>query len=228
MDFDRHAATYSQEVARSIQYCGLKHDFFSRVKADHLLEAVRAKHDSTAAVDILDLGCGTGITDTLIKAHFPRLHGLDVSRQQVAAARQANPEVAYHVYDGMRSDFADASFDVVFAICVWHHVPVANWAGFAGECHRLLRPGGTLLVYEHNPLNPLTRLSVARCEFDADAVLLSPATIRSHLSAAGFSEFRTEYLLFLPLDRAWCRRVEKKLLRAIPLGAQYVVSATRP
>lgn len=227
MDFDEHSATYSQEVARSIQYCGLKHDFFSRVKAEHLVAAVRAKHPSIAELEILDLGCGTGITDTLIKPHFPRLHGLDVSGQQVATARQANPEVAYHVYDGLRSDFADASFDVIFAICVWHHVPLANWPGFAVECQRLLRPGGTMLVYEHNPLNPLTRLSVARCEFDTDAVLLSPATVRGHLAAAGFAEFRTEYLLFLPFDRAWCRRIERNLLRSLPIGAQYVVSATR-
>jgi SAM-dependent methyltransferase len=227
MDFDRHSATYSEEVARSIQYCGLKHEFFSRVKAGHLLETVRAKHGQTASVDILDLGCGTGITDTLIKAHFPRLHGLDVSPEQVAIARQTNPEVAYHVYDGVRSEFADASFDVIFAICVWHHVPVDHWEEFARECHRLLRPGGTLLVYEHNPLNPLTRLSVARCEFDADAVLLSPATVRRLLTAEGFVKSHTEYLLFLPIDRPWCRVVEKRLLRSIPFGAQYVVSATR-
>ena len=227
MDFDRHAATYSQDVARSIQYCGLKHEFFSRIKAEHLLAAVRAKHAQTTEVDILDLGCGTGLTDALIKPYFPRLHGLDVSGQQVAAARQANPEVAYHVYDGIRSEFAGEKFDVIFAICVWHHVPVANWTGFAAECQRLLRPGGTLLIYEHNPLNPLTRLSVARCEFDTDAVLLSPAMVRRHLAAAGFAEFRTEYLLFLPWDRAWCRTVEKNLLRALPLGAQYVVTATR-
>ena len=227
MDFDRHTANYSQEVASSIQYCGLTHDFFTRVKATHLLEAVRAKHQQTTTVDILDLGCGTGITDKLIKSHFPRLHGLDVSGQQIAAARQANPEVAYHVYDGVRSDFADATFDVIFVICVWHHVPVANWERFAGECHRLLRPGGTLLVYEHNPLNPLTRLSVARCEFDTDAVLLAPATVQRLVAAAGFARCRTEYLLFIPFDRAWCRAIERKLLRAIPFGAQYVVSATK-
>ena len=227
MDFDEHSATYSEEVARSIQYCGLKHDFFSRVKAEHLVGFVRAKHHQTKSVDILDMGCGTGITDKLIKSHFPRLQGLDVSHQQIAAARTTNPEVAYHFYDGTRADLADASFDVVFAICVWHHVPVASWDGFAGECHRLLRPGGTMLVYEHNPLNPLTRLSVARCEFDTDAVLLSPANVRRHLTTAGFADFQTEYLLFLPFDRSWGRTVEKKLLRTIPLGAQYVVSATK-
>src|SRR5450432_2906802 len=147
MDFDRHSATYAEEVARSLQYCGLTHEFFSRVKAAHLLETVRAKRAQTASLDILDLGCGTGITDTLIKSHFPRLHGLDVSPEQVAIARQTNPEVAYYVYDGVRSEFADASFDVIFAICVWHHVPVAQWDGFAAECRRLLRPGGTMLVY---------------------------------------------------------------------------------
>ena len=45
-------------------------------------------------------------------------------------------------------------------------------AGFVADMVRVTRPGGLVCVIEHNPLNPLTRLAVNRCPFDADAVLL--------------------------------------------------------
>ena len=35
------------------------------------------------------------------------------------------------------------------------------------------------MIYEHNPLNPLTRLAVARSEFDEGVELLTPACIKS-------------------------------------------------
>ena len=57
----------------------------------------------------------------------------------------------------------DASVDVVFAICVVHHVPPAHWGAFAAEMARVLRPGGVAAIFEHNPLNPVTRRVVSNC-----------------------------------------------------------------
>ena len=68
---------------------------------------------------------------------------------------------------------SSGSFDVVFAMCVWHHIPPNQWTNFISELSRVLSQEGLLLVYEHNPLNPLTRRVVSRCAFDKDAVLLS-------------------------------------------------------
>ncbi len=227
MDFDRFAKTYGEKLDQSISYCSLTHDFFTRVKAAHLCAEVETVAGRGAQPAILDLGCGGGLTDVLLKGRFQRLQGLDVSHQLIEQARLRNPEVPYSTYDGTRSNFPDSTFDFVFAICVWHHVPPAQWHRFAAECFRLTRPGGTILVYEHNPYNPLTRLTVARCEFDADAALLTPSRIRTLLTEAGFTAGKTEFLIFLPFDRPWCRALEARLLRRIPLGAQFVVSARK-
>ncbi len=227
MDFDKYASSYAEKMRASIQYCPLTHDFFTRVKAEHLCGVVEATHGKKGQPVLLDLGCGGGLTDSILKNRFQNLHGLDVSQDLIAVAQDRNPEVNYRTYDGVRSEFEDGAFDVIFAICVWHHVPPPNWPAFAAECFRLLKPGGFMLVYEHNPYNPLTRLSVARCEFDSDAVLLPPRRVRQLLQSAGFQRCETNHLLFLPLDRSWCRRVENFLLRKIPLGAQYVVCATK-
>ena len=43
---------------------------------------------------------------------------------------------------------------------------------FVAELARVVRPGGLVVVFEHNPLNPLTRLVVSRVTFDDGVRLL--------------------------------------------------------
>src|SRR5207244_9153577 len=67
--------------------------------------------------------------------------------------------------------------------------------------------------------NPLTRLVVGRCEFDRDAVLLALTEARRRLSAAGFSNIRSRYILFFPWRGAVWRWLEARLAW-LPLGGQ--------
>ena len=57
---------------------------------------------------------------------------------------------------------------------VLHHVRPSDRADLVGELATRLAPGGRLVVFEHNPLNPVTVNAVQACAFDADAVLLFP------------------------------------------------------
>lgn len=76
-------------------------------------------------------------------------------------------------------------------------------------------------VIEHNPLNPLTRLAVTRCEFDRDAVLLRSGQTRRPLDDAGLRHIDRRYFALLPWATPFVRRIEHGL-RNLPLGAQYV------
>ena len=91
----------------------------------------------------------------------------------------------------------------------------------------MTRPGGLFAVYEHNPLNPLTKVAVWRCPFDHDAVLLRMRRVIDLLSAQGFEIVEKRYLFFVPIDAAWARRADRALAWC-PLGAQYVVCARKP
>lgn len=55
-----------------------------------------------------------------------------------------------------------------------------------------------LLLFEHNPWNPLTRHAVANCPFDENAVLISAPEMRKRLRTAGFRNVRIDYRLFFP------------------------------
>jgi len=120
--------------------------------------------------------------------------------------------------------YADETFDLTFAICVLHHVAPGDWPGFVGELVRVTRPGGLVALFEHNPLNPLTRLVVNRCVFDEDAVLLRSGRLELLMDQHSVVGTSSRYLLFTPWRAL--RRLERRL-RRIPLGAQYVTYGVR-
>jgi len=172
------------------------------------------------------VGCGTGETDRHLDGAFGSLHGTDVAEAAVARARKTNPHVEYRAYDGERLPHESGFFDLAFCINVIHHVPPAGWEGFARELVRVVKPGGLVAVFEHNPLNPLTRRVVSRCSFDEDAVLVPVRRARELLDSAGAPPEERRYILFVPSPAAWARTLERPL-RAVPLGAQYYVAGRK-
>ena len=227
MDFDSFAESYEREVAAAIRFARLPHRFFLEAKLDHLLATLRQRFENPRQVRALDLGCGTGLVDCLLKVHLPKLIGVDTSEKVLQTAKFRNPELEYrHVMDNLLP-FEARSFDVVFAICVWHHVPPDRWRDFLAEISRVLAADGVLLIYEHNPWNPLTRVAVARCALDADCVLLTARQAAENVRSAGFGSIIIDYLLFLPFRSRFTEFCERKLLRKLPIGAQYALCATR-
>jgi hypothetical protein len=85
--------------------------------------------------------------------------------------------------------------------------------------------GGLICVIEHNPLNPLTRLAVSRCEFDSDAALLGAGKTRKLMAAGGLRQIGARYFQLLPWEAKPARRLEHSL-RNLPLGAQYAAFGT--
>jgi ubiquinone/menaquinone biosynthesis C-methylase UbiE len=223
--FDDYRNSYGETVASAIRFSGLHHDFFLRAKADHLRRIVseRRLDNNGRSVRTLDLGCGIGSLHRHLEGAFSTLAGCDVSAEAISRARQNHPNVSYRVSASRQLPYEDHAFDLVFASCVLHHVPVNEWSGFLREMHRVLRPGGVGCVIEHNPWNPLTRLAVLRCPFDKDAVLLGAQKVEKLMREAGFTGIRSEHILLLPRAGHLAREFERALA-SVPLGAQYACS----
>lgn len=226
-NFDRHSESYGDAVQRSIAFSGRDVGFFTDVKADLLVEVAHHGAGDPSSLSVLDVGCGVGLTDKALGGRFGSLAGVDVSEGSIGQARITNPHVDYRVYDGSRLPYGDGTYDMAFAICVIHHVEPAERATFAVEMARVVRPGGLLVAIEHNPYNPLTRLAVARCDFDEGVVLSRRNTTRKLLTLAGLDVVEARYVLFFPWRAEAFRRVERRL-GWLPLGAQYVVAARTP
>ncbi|MBX3519974.1 MAG: class I SAM-dependent methyltransferase [Xanthobacteraceae bacterium] len=218
--FDQYDRSYGDVVQGSIDFSGLKHDFFLQAKADLMREKIAA-HFGMKKPDGLDLGCGVGAFHPYVRNYFARYCGVDISEKSIEQAKAARSDVEYAAHDGAQIPHADSSFDFVSAICVMHHVPPAQWSSFMREMRRVIRPGGIVCVIEHNPWNPLTRLAVNRCEFDADAVLLRAGKTEALMQETGLRNIESDFFLMLPWQHKAARAVERAFSFA-PLGAQYM------
>jgi SAM-dependent methyltransferase len=225
VSFDKHVDSYRDEVARSIAFANVDHTHVTTRKVEHLLAVCTSLLGSPREQRVLDVGCGVGLTDRLLVDQVGSLHGIDISAESVAAAAKANPSACYMAFDGTAFPLADASADLAFAICVLHHVPPDERAGFTAELRRVVRPGGVVVIFEHNPLNPLTRVAVSRCELDEGVMLARKGTTARLLEGAGLRVERSAYVIFTPSAR-WAARVDGAL-RWCPAGAQYYVAARR-
>lgn len=218
---------YRKQVDESVSFIGKGVDFFMEAKARRLLELGRKYLGDPSKLTVLDAGCGVGLMHRFLSPPIGSLHGVDISRQSVESARKNNPPVNYQIYDAIRLPYSDSYFDLVFACNVLHHVPVVERKHFLEEITRVTRKQGLVVVFEHNPLNPLTRLAVSRCDFDADASLLPRSNAQRLLSSEGLDLVERAYILFFPFRSQVLERVEHGL-GWMPLGAQYLVGARKP
>jgi SAM-dependent methyltransferase len=222
-----HEESYRKAVEEAIAFSGAGLDLFTQIKADLLLELTSKHVAAPGGLAFLDVGCGPGETDSFLEGQVGALTGVDVASRMVELARRRNPWAEYRGYRaGEPIPYDDGSYDVCFAICVLHHVPLEQRHDLVAEMKRLCRPGGLLVLLEHNPLNPLTRKAVRGCEFDRGVALLSRRAAARLLGEVGLVP-RGRYIEFFPRDAELLRRIEARL-GWLPLGAQYAVFAKRP
>ena len=212
-------------MARVVGASGESPDFFVRYKV-LALQRLGVQLGAGGAATILDFGGGVGQSSPHLRAVFPaaRVVCADVSMRSLRIGRQQFREHADFVrFDGRVLPIADASVSIVFAACVFHHIPGEVHAHLFAEIARVLDADGALVIFEHNPLNPLTRRVVDQCPFDADATLLRASRLRRLLDQHGFAT-RLDYHLFFPRFARGLRPLEPHL-SWLPAGAQYSIVA---
>jgi len=221
VDFDKFHQSYEDEMSKVLAVGGQSHDFYMQVKVDRMLDYVVQEVGAPDTLRFLDVGCGVGLTDKLLVSKVGSLTGIDIAQAAVERAQSEIPEADFQVFDGKQLPFEEGSFDVLFIICVLHHIAVEERQALFHEMHRVLAPGGALVIFEHNQLNPLTLRAVNQCPFDEDAVLLPQKESRTLLKTAGFHLSANPYILFTPFATAFFRMLDE-WLGWLPLGAQYM------
>ncbi|MGQ0650068.1 MAG: lysylphosphatidylglycerol synthase domain-containing protein [Gemmatimonadaceae bacterium] len=106
----------------------------------------------------LDLGCGLGLQTAELRKRGYQVIGLDPSVGLLAVGQQRLGPSPVIAGSALELPFPDQSLDFVYTIGVLHHLPGRDAQRDAlGEITRVLKPGGTFLVHESNPRNPLFR-----------------------------------------------------------------------
>jgi len=215
--FDHVAEQYDELHGATLAASGEPVGYFARYKID------RMKRLGGPQATVLDYGCGIGNLTALLAESFDHVVGFDPSSVSLEIARRRLPTVPFHSDEAL---IAPAVFDVVVLAGVLHHVPRQDRRRVLSNAMQKAKPGGRVVVFEHNPYNPLTRSVVDRCAFDEDAVLLRPREIRQLLEQVGAAKVDQGYIVFFP--RALARlRVVEPALSFLPFGVQTMTVATK-
>ncbi len=151
---------------------------------------------------VLDLATGVGATALELTRRWPGLHviGVDLSKTQLDAARQASAQLPLIHADATRLPVAPGVFDVVH--CTWLLEHVRDPVAILREVKRVLKPGGFCQFVEvendtfsTDPVLPavaeaLRRLNVAQRAGGGDPNV--GAQLRHHFRAAGFRCFTVQ------------------------------------
>jgi len=97
-----------------------------------------------AAADILDAGCGTGGNAEFLK-RYGHVTGIDLAPLALELGRRRLPGGLARA-SVLELPFGDASFDLVCSFDVLYHRDVLRERDALAETHRVLRPGGRLLI----------------------------------------------------------------------------------
>jgi ubiquinone/menaquinone biosynthesis C-methylase UbiE len=180
--------------------------FFDRV----LFAGGREWACSQVSGDVLELAIGTGRNLPHHDADV-RLTGIELSPQMLEIARQRaeqlGRDVDLRIGDAQALEFEDESFDTViitFGLCT-----IPDDRGAVSEAHRVLRPGGRLVLLEHvrspsPPLRGLQRvLDPLSVRFAADHLVRDPL---DYLANVGFEVESVERLKWGIVERVVARK----------------------
>jgi SAM-dependent methyltransferase len=136
---------------------------------------------------LLDAGCGTGgfLRWMLDRGAFDTAAGVDLAASAVALARERVPEADLCAAPLSALPFDDGAFDLVVSNDVLQHVHEDEVDASVQELHRVIEPGGTLLLRTNGSRS-------LRRERD-DWRAYDRHTLRELLSDAGFVEERSTY-----------------------------------
>lgn len=155
---------------------------------------------------LLDVGCGIGGASRFLARHFGEtctVTGITLSSYQAKRAEELNEEkglsgrVKNEVRDVLTTGFADESFDLVWSMESGEHVQ--NKHLFIGECARMLKPDGNLLMLvwcvreSTPPFNVSERYSIRRIMEEYCLPSLSSASeYRTEMIRSGMRDIQTE------------------------------------
>ena len=198
-EFDNYAADYSAGMENPVKkiMAGSALDFLRPKVA--LLKKMVANPE--ANFKLLDFGCGSGDFLSLVAAECPswNLYGSDISEEMMNEARKR------YGADGrgvslmpMDEALGAHKYDLITASCVFHHIPPEEWESSMKSLSESLSPGGMVVIFEHNPRNPLTNWVVSRTPIDQNAVLLDMKEVWRLMSLAGLEVTQKTSFLFGP------------------------------
>jgi 2-polyprenyl-3-methyl-5-hydroxy-6-metoxy-1,4-benzoquinol methylase len=144
--FYRTEAAHSAEMKQALS-SRAANNTYRRRQLDLVLAAARRYGVDITDKMVLDLGCNDGaITGGYVERGARRVVGVDIDEDAIRRAKEQHEsaQVSFCASQKGSIPVPDESCDVVLSYDVFEHV--SQPAAILEECHRLLKPGGQLLI----------------------------------------------------------------------------------
>ncbi len=171
---------------------------------------------------VLDVGCGTGALAAHVAAAGYDVVGVDASPAMLAQAADRGLAGGYAAFS-TALPFGDGSFDLALTVATLHHLETPDRvAATIAEMARVVRRGGWVVLWDHNPLNPYWPLLMQRVPQDSgDERLVPLGEILTDVRAAGLQQVVTHRLGlvpdFVPAALMPLARAAERVVESVPL-----------
>jgi trans-aconitate methyltransferase len=223
--FDSYSKNYNELVNDAIRQTGYDADNLVSAKLHKLRSLFPSL--SEKPFRLLDFGCGVGNLYGQVADFFPTAiyTGVDPSKDSIQKARSRfQGDANFQEHDS--NQWEANGYDLIFSAGVFHHIPHVEHTELINKLSSLLNQGGRLVIWEHNPLNPVTQKIVKDCPFDEDAVLVPSKFLKSHFTRVSLSNVQVIYTTFFPKFLSALNFMDP-YLGWLPLGGQYLVTGQK-
>src|SRR5579864_6816111 len=174
--YDRLAQEYTRRIADELQHKPLDRALLDRFAMQ-----------TNGRGEVCDMGCGPGHVARYLRDAGASVFGLDLSPGMLEQARKLKPDIPFRVGNMLSLDIHDGTLAGIAAFYAIVNIPRQSLPVVFRELHRVLRPGGLLLLAFHTGDEVLHEDELWGQKISMDFLLLPPSQIKLHLGASGFT-----------------------------------------
>jgi SAM-dependent methyltransferase len=175
-DYDHIAGEYARRMFRELDAKPFDREQLTRFAGDVM------QHGA-----VCDLGCGPGHVARYLRDSGADVFGLDLSPKMVAQARQLNPDIEFREGNMLALELEDGSLAGIIAFYAIVNIPRESLPIAFAEMHRVLKPGGLLLLSFHIGDEVIRPEELWGNRISMEFYKLQPERIQRLLTAAGFA-----------------------------------------
>ena len=172
-EFDQFSQNYDELVNQALKPTYLEASYLSAYKLRKISQVL--PDFQKKEINFLDFGCGQGNFCKNYYQFFPKgnYFGVDISEKMIGQANEKLGNLGtFYEFNSLK--WKQNNYDIIFSSCVFHHISPLDHLNTLSELQKLLAKNGKIVLWEHNPFNPITRKLVKDCALDENAILIKP------------------------------------------------------